>query len=80
MDDKGNIREFVSDEQAKREGYRHMLSPAEADELRKLPETERLVEMKWRRFHAKCLESRKVDVMEKARYKLAIKFILEDQS
>jgi hypothetical protein len=74
MDDRGNIKHFESEELARREGYNHLLSQEQYDQLINVVQEERVELYLFNKFHADELNRRKVDPIEKSRYLLALKW------
>lgn len=77
MDDRGHIKRFESDEQAKKEGYKYSLSDDEARKLEQLAQESRVEVYLFNKFHQEVLGNRKVDPIEKARYLMVLKWASE---
>jgi len=75
MNDKGNIKEFETAAQAKKESYRHQLSPQEARELAEMEKEKRLSHFLTERY---CLDNKKkFSPIEKARLQHFAEFVIE---
>lgn len=76
MDDSGNIRKFISDADAKAEGFRHKLSEEKAIALSELYPIDRLPQLMLEEYCTHILGG-KVSTMEKLKLRQAFRFAIE---
>lgn len=67
MDDRGLIREFASDAEAKAAGFKTILTAEQAKELSQYPESERNALFAWEKHYEKL--NRKMDTISKLHYR-----------